>query len=240
MKSFQAMASWPRHEDDTGTHSIRHTVKGADIYRAGNKASDQHVVAEPGTEMAELQSLCPGPAPPTSCEWQLCRGTRTHCSTASTSSQGLYNLDSFIIVIFHSWTLFKLFTYPLTYCACLSTWWSEDIFVGSLFPPCQSWGSNSGHWAWSQVPLPAELSCQPFLYGLLGLFFQVPQCSGKNGQRNCGEGQPLRKLLCKERLSGLLVTALSPNLKHVEHTLPHLHFIRKSSQSISCKTWDIK
>lgn len=68
MKSFQAMASWPRHEDDTGTHSIRHTVKGADIYRAGNKASDQHVVAEPGTEMAELHSLCPGPAPPTSCE----------------------------------------------------------------------------------------------------------------------------------------------------------------------------
>lgn len=28
--------------------------------------------------------------------------------------------------------------------------------VGSLLPPCHSWGSNSGCQAWLQMPLPAE------------------------------------------------------------------------------------
>lgn len=81
-------------------------------------------------------------------------------------------------------------------------WRSEHIFVGSLFPPCQSWGWNSGHWAWLQVPLGAEPSCQPFFYGLLGWFVHVPQSNGKNGHRNSGEGQPLRELLCRGRYRG--------------------------------------
>lgn len=104
-----------------------------------------------------------------------------------------------LLFSFFTHKLFKLFTYLLIYCVCVSMWRSEDILVGSLFPPCQSWGWNSSHWAWFQVPLAAKPSCQPFLYGLLGWFVHVPQSNGKNGHRNCGEDQPLRELLCKGR-----------------------------------------
>lgn len=195
------MVSWPRHEEGTGSHSVRHTVK-EQIYTGleTRKCS----TCGGGTRNRDGRTLQPitWACPTTSCEWQLCSGNMTRHSKASTPSQSLYNLESFIIFIFHSWPLFKLFTYSLIYCACVSTWRSEDIFVGSLFLPGQSWISNSGHWAWWQVHLPAEPSCQPFLCGLLGWFVHVSQSNGKNGHRNCGEGQPLGKLLCKERYQG--------------------------------------
>lgn len=38
---------------------------------------------------------------------------------------------------------------------------SEDSLLHSFLPPCGAWGSNSGSWAQSQMPLPIEPSCRP-------------------------------------------------------------------------------
>lgn len=35
------------------------------------------------------------------------------------------------------------------------------VEVDYVFPPCGSWGSDSGSQAWGQTPLPAEPSDQP-------------------------------------------------------------------------------
>lgn len=49
-------------------------------------------------------------------------------------------------------------------CTCLSAPMEvreQPEGIGSLPSPYRSWGSNPGFQAWSQVPLPAELSCWP-------------------------------------------------------------------------------
>lgn len=35
----------------------------------------------------------------------------------------------------------------------------QPVRVGSLFPPCETWGLNSGRQIWYRAPLPAEFSC---------------------------------------------------------------------------------
>lgn len=46
-------------------------------------------------------------------------------------------------------------------CICMCMWRSKESWVTVLFPPCESWGSNSVHQVWYHMSLSAKRSCKP-------------------------------------------------------------------------------
>ena len=100
-------------------------------------------------------------------------------------------------------------------CACCGTCGG----VGSLLPPCESQGSDSGCQAWQRVPLPAEPSISPGLAGHSTASepppaFQWSKCLAKDTHTQVSQGSNRMEMVPVLHTSGyILVRSSKASLK---------------------------